>query len=169
MTDSLRPLWTVARQAPLSMEFFRQECCTGLPCLPPGDLPNPGIEPSSPTLRADSLLSAIREAQEYWSGLPCLPPGDLPDPGIEPVSPSLAGSFFTELPGKPHQPDEPTKFPLVSRFSSWWPWLPVSCPLDLPLLSLSGLLHIHLVSIYLCKKYLLIAYSDGFKTWPQIL
>ena len=96
--------------------------------------------------------------QEYWSGLPCLPPGDLPDPGIEPVSPSLAGSFFTELPGKPHQPDEPTKFPLVSRFSSWWPWLPVSCPLDLPLLSLSGLLHIHLVSIYLCKKYLLIAY-----------
>ena len=78
-------------------------------------------------------------------------------------------SIFTELPGKPHQPDEPTKFPLVSQFSSWWPWLPLSCPLDLPVLSLSGLLHVHLVNIYLCNKYLLIAYSDGFKTWPQIL
>ena len=38
-------LWTVARQAPLSMGFSRQECWSGLPCPPPGDLPNPGIEP----------------------------------------------------------------------------------------------------------------------------
>ena len=37
-------LWTVACQAPLSMGFFRQEYWTGLPCLPSGDLPNPGIE-----------------------------------------------------------------------------------------------------------------------------
>ena len=35
--------WTVAHQAPLSMEFFRQEYWNGLPCPPPGDLPNPGI------------------------------------------------------------------------------------------------------------------------------
>ena len=40
-------LWTVAPQAPLSMGFSRQEEWSGLPCLPPGDLPNPGIELTS--------------------------------------------------------------------------------------------------------------------------
>ena len=47
--------WTVAHQAPLSMEFSRQEYWSVLPCPSPGDLPNPGIEPRSPELRADSL------------------------------------------------------------------------------------------------------------------
>ena len=42
--------WTVAHQAPLSMRFSRQEHWSGLPFPPPGDLPNPGIEPSSPAL-----------------------------------------------------------------------------------------------------------------------
>ena len=41
-------LGTVARQAPLSMEFSRQKYRTGLPFPPPGDLPNPGTEPESP-------------------------------------------------------------------------------------------------------------------------
>ena len=49
--------WTVAHQAPLSMEFSRQEYWSGLPFLPPGDLPNPGIKPGSPALQADSLLT----------------------------------------------------------------------------------------------------------------
>ena len=40
--------WTVAHQAPPSMEFSRQEYWSGLPFPSPGDLPNPGIEPSSP-------------------------------------------------------------------------------------------------------------------------
>ena len=40
-------LWTVACQAPLSMGFSRQEYWSGLPCPPPEDLPDPGIEPSS--------------------------------------------------------------------------------------------------------------------------
>ena len=40
-------LWTVAHQAPLSMGFSRQEYWSGLPCHPPGDLPDPGIKPSS--------------------------------------------------------------------------------------------------------------------------
>ena len=51
-------LWTVACQAPLSMEFFRQVDWGRLPFPSPGDLPNPGIEPESPvspTLAADSL------------------------------------------------------------------------------------------------------------------
>ena len=39
--------WTVAHQAPLSMEFFRQECWSGLPFPPPGDLPDPGIKSAS--------------------------------------------------------------------------------------------------------------------------
>ena len=57
MSDSLRPC-AVACQAPLSMEFFRQEYWRGLPCPPPGDLPDPGIELASlksPALLADSL------------------------------------------------------------------------------------------------------------------
>ena len=51
-------LWIVACQAPLSMGFSRQEYWTGLLCLPPGDLPNSGIKPSSsvsPALQVDSL------------------------------------------------------------------------------------------------------------------
>ena len=47
--------WTVARQAPLSMEFSRQDYWSGLPFPSPGDLPDPGIEPGSPALQADSL------------------------------------------------------------------------------------------------------------------
>ena len=46
MSDSVT-LWTVAHQDPLSMGFSRQEYWSGLLCLPPGDLPDPGIKPQS--------------------------------------------------------------------------------------------------------------------------
>ena len=46
VSDSLWPMY-LARQAPLSMGFSRQEYCNRLPCPPPGDLPDPGIKPSS--------------------------------------------------------------------------------------------------------------------------
>ena len=49
--------WTVAYQAPQSMGFFRQEYWSGLPFPSPVDLPNPGIEPGSPALKADALPS----------------------------------------------------------------------------------------------------------------
>ena len=49
--------WTVACQAPQSMGFSRQEYWSGLPFPSPGDLPNLGIEPGSPTLQADALPS----------------------------------------------------------------------------------------------------------------
>ena len=49
--------WTVAHQASLSMEFSRQEYWSGKPFPSPGDLPDPGIEPRSPVLQADSLSS----------------------------------------------------------------------------------------------------------------
>ena len=56
MSDSLQPHGLL--RAPLSMEFFRQEYWSGLPCPPPGDLPDSGIEPTSLCLfhwQADSL------------------------------------------------------------------------------------------------------------------
>ena len=46
VTSDSDTLWTVACQAPLSMAFSRQEYWSGLPCLPPGDLPDPGFEPT---------------------------------------------------------------------------------------------------------------------------
>ena len=52
---TLRILQTVARQAPLSMGFSRQEYWSGLPFPSPGDLPNPGLEPRPPTLQADAF------------------------------------------------------------------------------------------------------------------
>ena len=49
--------WTVAYQPPLSMGLFRQEYWSGLPFPSPGNFPDPGIEPESPALEVDSLLS----------------------------------------------------------------------------------------------------------------
>ena len=49
--------WTVAYQGPPSMGFSRQEYWSGLPFPPPGDLSDPGIQPESPVLQADALLS----------------------------------------------------------------------------------------------------------------
>ena len=51
--------WTIAPQTPLSMSFSRQKYWSGLPFPSPGDLPNPGIEPWSPVLQADSLLTEL--------------------------------------------------------------------------------------------------------------
>ena len=53
----LQPHGTVAYQAPLSMEFSRQEGQSGQPVPSPGDLPNSGTKPRSPALQADSLPS----------------------------------------------------------------------------------------------------------------
>ena len=82
--------------------FSRQEYWRGLPCPPPGDLPNPGIEPRS-ALKEDSLPSEPpREAYEYKSGQPIPSPGDLPDPGIKLGSPALQVDYLpAEIPGKP--------------------------------------------------------------------
>ena len=51
--------WIVARQAPLSMRFSKQEYWSGLPFPSSGDLPIPGIEPRSPALQADSLMTEL--------------------------------------------------------------------------------------------------------------
>ena len=73
--------WTLAHQAPLSMGFSREENWSGLSCPPPGDLPNPGIEPRSPTLQANSLLSE--------------PLGKPKNTGVGSLS-LLQGSFLTQ-------------------------------------------------------------------------
>ena len=49
--------WTVAYQAPLSVEFSRQEYWSGLPFPPSRDLPDPGTDPKSPALQADTSPS----------------------------------------------------------------------------------------------------------------
>ena len=51
--------WTVACQAPLSMGFSRHEYWSGLPFPSLGDLPDPGMEPGSPALQADSLPTEL--------------------------------------------------------------------------------------------------------------
>ena len=53
-------LWSAARQAALSMGFSKQEYQNGLSCPPLGDLPDPGMEPASPALQADSFLLSHR-------------------------------------------------------------------------------------------------------------
>ena len=60
LCPTLATPWTAARQAPLSMGFSRQEYWSGLPFPSPGDLPDPGIEPGSPALQADSLPTELR-------------------------------------------------------------------------------------------------------------
>ena len=57
--NSATPL-TAAHQAPLSMRFSRQGYWSGMLLPSPGDLPNPGIEPRSPVLQADSLPTELQ-------------------------------------------------------------------------------------------------------------
>ena len=62
--------WTIACQAPLSMEFSRQDYWNGFPCPSPGDLPNPGIGPRSPALQADFLLLSHQESLGFRTHSP---------------------------------------------------------------------------------------------------
>ena len=61
-------LWMVSFHAPLSVGFPRQECWSRLPCPPPKNLPDPGIEPESPTVQADSLPSEPL-SPHFWTSL----------------------------------------------------------------------------------------------------
>ena len=57
MFDSFATLWTAAHQAPLSMGFLREEYLSGLSFASPGDLPKPGIEPTSLAFQVDSFTT----------------------------------------------------------------------------------------------------------------
>ena len=71
--------WTEDHQALLSMGFSRQEYWSGLPFPSPGDLPDPGIEPVSPTLQADALLFEPPDTTErryFHFSLSCIGEGN---------------------------------------------------------------------------------------------
>ena len=61
--------WTVALQAPLSMGFSRQEYWSGFPCVSSGDLPNPGIEPTSPMSPAltGRFFTTVPPGKPLWN------------------------------------------------------------------------------------------------------
>ena len=109
--------WTVACQAPLSMGFSRQECWGGLPCPPPGDLPDPGIEPVSPiapALQADSLLLSHRGS----------PRGALSD------KKALSHPEARPSSSQPHRHDLPPSLARSGKFPM--PVEPVCPPIDSP-------------------------------------
>ena len=68
LSNSSATPWTVAHLAPLSMELFRQEYCSGLPFPSPGDLPDPGIQPAS--LVFPSLAGRFFSTTATWEALP---------------------------------------------------------------------------------------------------
>ena len=83
--------WTVVRQAPLSMTFSRQECWSGLSCLTPGDLPDPGIKPESP---ASPALQADPFPLSHWGR----PPLCITLPGLSFVCASLSHVWVAGIP-----------------------------------------------------------------------
>ena len=70
--------WTVACLASLSIEFFRQKYWSGLPFPSPGDLSNPGIEPKSPSLQADSLPTEPLGNPSVYVSVPFIPVYPIP-------------------------------------------------------------------------------------------
>ena len=96
MFNSFATPWAVAHQAPLYMEFSRQQRCSGLPFPSPGDLPDPGIEPMSPALQTDYLPSEP-------PGKPC---SKLPDHSNTDMTPVCwVSNLPTALPTDPCYPD----------------------------------------------------------------
>ena len=81
LSDSLQPHGLQHARPPCPWGFSRQEYKNGLPCPPPGDLPNPRTEPRSPILQADSLQSE--------------PPGKLKNIGVGSLS-LLQGIFLSQ-------------------------------------------------------------------------
>ena len=74
--------WTIAHQAPLSLGFWQQEYWSGVPLPPPGDLPNPGIQPVSPTYPA--LAGRFFTTSATWEAQPgSYLPLELGFPGLQ--------------------------------------------------------------------------------------
>ena len=88
--------WTVAYQAPWSMGFSRQEYCSGLPFPYVRDLPDPGIEPTSPALQADALLSE--------------PPGKLGDMKGHSLVHTLSIGLYNNYMSNNHQGQSPVRY-----------------------------------------------------------
>ena len=78
--------WTIAHQAPLSMEFSRKEYWSGLPFSSVQSLSHVRLFATPWTRAHQAPLSMEFSRQKYWTGLLCPPPEDLPNPGIKPAS-----------------------------------------------------------------------------------
>ena len=89
MSNSLATPWTVAHQAPLSMGLSRQEYWSGVPCPPPGDLPNPGIE-----LWSSALQGVLYHHHRLGS-----------HQRVICINPGLPAGLYTQC--SPHNPDPP--------------------------------------------------------------
>ena len=96
MSDSAT-VWTVARQAPLSTEFSRQEYWSGLPFPPPGDPSHSGIEPASPgslALPADSTTEPLgKSLATLQTSAFCQLPGP---PWLWPTNPVMDYCIFSQ-------------------------------------------------------------------------
>ena len=103
------------------MGFSRPGYWSGQPIPSLGNLPNPGIEPRSPTLQADSLPAEPQgKPKNTGVGISIPSPADLPNPGIKLGSPALqADSLPTELSGKS----------LKSKYTIQFSSVPQSCPI----------------------------------------
>ena len=80
LSESFVTPWTLAHQAPLSMGILQAKYWSGLPCPPPGNLPDPGIEPASP---------ALAETDEFFTTEP---------PGKHPLPPDRIGLNYCPKP-----------------------------------------------------------------------
>ena len=126
-------LWTIAHQPPPSMGFSRQEYWSGLLFPSPGDLPDPGIEPGSPTLQADSLAWTIKSLPTMWeTRVRSLGQEDPLEKEMAPYSSILAWRIpWTEEAGRPQSMGSPR----VGR--DWATSLSLSAFLSLSLLMLA--------------------------------
>ena len=75
-------LWTIARQAPLSMGWSRQEFRSGLPCPPPGDLLSPGIQPGDQTY-VSCIAGGFFTHRVTWDALIWYTKEHIPSPAIQ--------------------------------------------------------------------------------------
>ena len=102
LTQGLNPGLLHCWQILYQLSYQGSPYWRGLPCPPPGNLPNPGIKPRSPALQVDSLPSEPPGKPKNTEVVSLsLLQGNLPDPGIEPGSPALqADSLPAELPVK---------------------------------------------------------------------
>ena len=111
--------WTLAHQAPLSMGFSRQESWRGFPCPPPGDLPNPGVEPVAPVSAA--LAGGFSTAEPR--GKPLVKADLLLIPSLGGISRSVSGFPRPPSPQPPPQlaaspPERSRQVPWRCRFCS---------------------------------------------------
>ena len=137
------------------MGFSRQECWSGLPCPPPGHLPNPGIKPESPALQADSLPLTLQ-------GNPC----------VYGISPLFWISFPFRSPQSTEVPVRYSRFSLVPYFihSSVFISVPTSQFIP-PIFSLPVSVYVFCISVsqlLLCKKVCIMLLNSTCKQYYMI-